>query len=34
MSDSKFVIDILDMYWISMEKDNPEDLCLNGNMLA
>jgi hypothetical protein len=32
MSDSKFVIDILDMYWISKEKDNPEDLCLNGNV--
>lgn len=32
MINSKFVIDILDLYWINGEKDNPEDLCLHGNV--
>lgn len=32
MMNSKFVIDILDSHWIHGEKDNPDDLCLHGNV--
>jgi hypothetical protein len=32
MSNSQFSIDILDLYWINGEKDNPEDLCLHGDV--
>ncbi|MCI6737350.1 MAG: hypothetical protein MR593_04425 [Intestinibacter sp.] len=28
----KFVIDIVDLYWIDGEKENPEDLCLHGEV--
>jgi len=27
-----FVINILDMYWIDGSKDNPDDLCLHGDI--
>jgi len=30
--ESQFTIDILDLYWVNGEKDNPEDLCLHGNV--
>lgn len=32
MEISKFVINILDLYWINGEKDNHEDLCLHGDV--
>jgi hypothetical protein len=32
MDSSKFVIDIVDLYWVNGEKDNPEDLCLHGKV--
>lgn len=32
MSNSQFSIKILDLYWINREKDNPEDLCLHGDV--
>ncbi len=32
MSNPQFIIDILDLYWINRETDNPEDLCLHGNV--
>lgn len=28
----KFIIDIVDLYWIDGEKENPEDLCLHGEV--
>lgn len=30
--DYQFLIDIVDMYWTSGEKDNSEDLCLHGDV--
>lgn len=32
MDSSHFMIDLVDLYWIKGEKDNPEDLCLHGNV--
>lgn len=32
MEVSKFVIDILDLYWIGRVKDNYQDLCLHGEV--
>ncbi|MBM7868634.1 hypothetical protein JOC70_000103 [Clostridium pascui] len=32
MNNSQFTIDIVDLYWINGEKDNPEDLCLHGKV--
>jgi len=32
MAESQFNIEILDLYWINGEKDNPDDLCLHGNV--
>lgn len=34
MGDDQFVIEIMDMYWIDGEKDNPEDLCLHGDVFV
>ncbi len=32
MDKGQFVIDILDLYWINGDKDDPEDLCLHGDV--
>jgi hypothetical protein len=32
MNKCQFIIDILDLYWIKGEKDDPDDLCLHGDV--